>query len=178
MANMRESSCVLPETGYGQVARNNQGKEGSDVRMSVKKLIFSAAASLLFLWFVVPLLGTDTTVSVIGTATVLVVAVFSVSAAGLIAEGCYSLMNNGKLSLAKSPMKHEQPSPELTDSRVASVLGDLGKRVKTLEENYATFPKEEITAPSPIQQSAPQRQNNNSKKNRVEVLLGAKEVTV
>ena len=143
--------------------------------MSVKKLIFSAAASLLFLWFVVPLLGTDTIVSVIGTATVLVVAVFSVSAAGLIAEGCSSLMNNGKLSLLKSSMKQEQPAQELADPDVASVLGDLGKRVKTLEENFASSPKEET---SPTQQSASQKQNNNSKKNRVDVLLGAKEVTV
>ena len=149
---MRESSCVLPETGYGQVARNNQGKEGSDVRMSVKKLIFSAAASLLFLWFVVPLLGMDTAVSMIGTATVLVVAVFSVSAAGLIAEGCTSLMNNGKLPLLKSSMKQGQPAQELADPDVASVLGDLGKRVKTLEEIFATFPKEETSAPSALQQ--------------------------
>ena len=146
--------------------------------MSVKKLIFSAAASLLFLWFVVPLLGMDAVLSVVGTATVLVVAVFSVSAAGLIAEGCTSLMNNGKLPLLKSSMKQGQPAQELADPDVASVLGDLGKRVKTLEENYASFPKEETTEPSPIQQSAPQRQNNTSKKNRVDVLLGAKEVTV
>ncbi|MDG6995597.1 MAG: hypothetical protein JRN52_06725 [Nitrososphaerota archaeon] len=146
--------------------------------MSVKKLIFSAAASLLFLWFVVPLLGMDTAVSMIGTATVLVVAVFSVSAAGLIAEGCTSLMNNGKLPLLKSSMKQGQPAQELADPDVASVLGDLGKRVKTLEEIFATFPKEETSAPSALQQSASQKQNNNSRKNRVDVLLGAKEVTV
>ncbi|MDG6908073.1 MAG: hypothetical protein JRN20_20075 [Nitrososphaerota archaeon] len=142
--------------------------------MSVKKLIFSAAASLLFLWFVVPLLGMDAAISVVGTATVLVVAVFSVSAAGLIAEGCISLINasNNKLRDLKPAITQEQLASEL-ESDVPSALSDLRQRVRTLEGNTTTPVLTVATSSTPIRQQASQKQNNN--KSRVDVLLGAKE---
>lgn len=144
--------------------------------MSVKKLIFSAAASLLFLWFVVPLLGIDAVFSVVGTATVLVVAVFSVSAAGLISEGCISLINasnNNKLPLLKPAITQEQPASEL-ESDVPTALNDLRQRVETLEGNTTTPVPTVATSSTPIRQQPSQKQSNN--KSRVDVLLGAKEV--
>ena len=143
--------------------------------MSVKKLIFSAAASLLFLWFVVPLLVMVAVFSVVGTATVLVVAVFSVSAAGLIAEGCITLINasnNSKLPLLKPAITQEQPASEL-EFDVPSALSDLRQRVRTLEGNTTTPVLTVATSSTPIRQQASQKQNNN--KSRVDVLLGAKE---
>ena len=144
--------------------------------MSVKKLIFSAAASLLFLWFVVPLLVMDAVFSVVGTATVLVVAVFSVSAAGLISEGCITLINasnNNKLPLLKPAITQEQHASEL-ESDVPSALSDLRQRAKTLEGNTTTPVPVVATSSTPIQRQPSQKQSNN--KSRVDVLLGAKEV--
>src|SRR5271157_277612 len=90
---------------------------------SVKKLIFSAAASLLFLSFVVPLLGHMNVVeSVGGTATVIVVALFSLSAAGLIAEGCIWFVNN-KLAITKGTTAVPEPrfvSPSVPESQQAT----------------------------------------------------------
>lgn len=141
----------------------------------MKKLIFSAAASLLFLWFVVPLLGMDAVFSLVGTATVLVVAVFSVSAAGLISEGCISLINasnNNKLPLLKPAITQEQPASEL-ESNVPTALSDLRQRVKTLEGNTTTPVPVVALSSTPVQRQPSQKQSNN--KSRVDVLLGAKE---
>ena len=81
--------------------------------MSVKKLIFSAASSILLLQFVVPLLGIDSVLSVVGAANIVVVAVFCVSTAGLIAEGCISLINTSKnFSLHGPRANSEQPALE------------------------------------------------------------------
>lgn len=165
------------EAGNKRVPKGDQSEEGSDVRMSVKKLIFSAASSLLLLWFVVPLLGMDTMISVLGTATVLVVAVFSVSAAGLIAEGCIALINasNRKLPLLRPAITQEQPASE-SASDVSSALSDLTRRVKELEGNLATAVPVVAKSTSASSQQQTSRKQSNNNKSRVDVLLGAKEV--
>ena len=153
--------------------------------MSVKRLVFSAAASLLFLWFVVPLLSISAAESVVGISTAIVVASFSVSAAGLIAEGCIWLINTrGKMPVLKRDVPPVQAGQE-TELDVHSVLNDLARRVQKLEgtpETPITTPASSTTAAiavlaassAPVQQppQKPQKQN----KNRIDVIMGPKEV--
>ena len=131
--------------------------------MSVKKLIFSAVSSILFLQFVVPLLGIDAVVSVVGTANILVVAVFCVSTAGLIAEGCCSLISAGKkLSLHKPELTHAQSALEPTPT-VASVQS----------ENPHINAKSEVPTTAETSGSVPSKQSKGKQsKNHVDVLLG------
>jgi len=153
--------------------------------MSVKRLFFSAAASLFFLWFVVPLLSSSAAESVVGISTAIVVASFSVSAAGLIAEGCIWLINTrGKMPVLKRDVTKEKAAPE-TEFDVPSVLNDLARRVQKLEgtpETPIATPTSSTTtstavlaaSSAPLQQ--PQQKPQKQNKNRVDVILGPKEV--
>src|SRR5208283_4349413 len=105
------------------VSRWRRYREMSSVTVTVKRLIFSAAASLLFLFLVVPFLGHMNVVETVGgSATVIVVALFSLSAAGLIAEGCVWFVNSklqpsivkrisSAVSGSSSVLESHQPTP-------------------------------------------------------------------
>ena len=163
---------------------------------AVKKLIFSAAASLLFLLFVVPLLGRMNVVeSVGGTATVIVVAVFSVSASGLIAEACSwiiserkgplwrTVTNASKITSPEQPAPVAATSPEPNQATPAATSGenDLVARIEALETRLKEMnkPEQQAVAPPPAVVTAGPKvatpspnQQQQQKKNHVEVLLG------
>ena len=133
--------------------------------MSVKKLIFSAASSILFLQFVVPLLGIDSIVSLAGTANIFVVAVFCVSTAGLIAEGCVSLINaSKKLALHKPQISSEHSAPE-TGPIVTS----------TQPESVHVDTRPEAPAAGSRSTASPQPKGKQTK-SHVDVLLGKEAV--
>jgi hypothetical protein len=120
------------------------------VTVTVKKLIFSAAASLLFLFFVVPLLGRMNAVeSVEGTSTVIVVALFSLSAAGLIAEACIWFANN-KLAIIKGTTTKQTTGDRYAISSVAS-----GSPSASESQQPTPAPVENVTATQPARTETP-----------------------
>lgn len=135
--------------------------------MSVKKLIFSAASSILFLQFVVPLLGIGSIVSLGGTANIVVVAVFCVSTAGLIAEGCIALINASK--------KFSLHKPEIVSKNPASEQAPIVASAPS--ESVHIDAKSETRSPTPGLRStvAPQAGGKRTK-NHVDVLLGKEAV--
>ncbi len=163
---------------------------------AVKKLVFSAAASLLFLLFVVPLLGRMNVVeSVGGTATVILVAVFSVSASGLIAEACSWIISERKGALWRTvtnaakitspeqprPVAATSPEPEQATPAATSEQNDLlVARIEALETRLKEMnkPEQQAVAPAPMvvtaapKVAAPSPNQQQQKKNHVDVLLG------
>ena len=161
------------------VSRWRRYREMSSVTDTVKRLIFSAAASLLFLFLVVPFLGHMNVVETVGgTATVIVVALFSLSAAGLIAEGCIWFVNNklqpsivkrisSPVSGSPSALESQQPTPapapapteiaaqpEQPDASTAAIsTPEIVARIEAIEtrlKEMNSSPEQQTVAPAPV----------------------------
>ena len=135
--------------------------------MSVKKLIFSAASSILFLQFVVPLLGIDSVESVMGTANIVVVAGFCISTSGLIAEGCISLINASK----KFSLHKPDANGELPELEQAPVVPSAQSETTRVEPKSVSPSQVGASKPS----AAPQPKGKQTK-SHVDVLLGKEAV--
>jgi len=170
---------------------------GGGVEMStIKKFIFSVAASLLSLLFVVPLLGHMNVVeSVGGSATVIVVTVLSVSAAGLTAEATtWGIENWTRLTTPKSkgqtattqqssPVATPVERPTVPEQQDVSMLEkeQLLARIEALETrlkemNNGKPEQQTVVAPAPMVVAATAKptpvQQQQQKKNHVDVILG------
>jgi len=149
----------------------------SSVTDTVKRLIFSAAASLLFLFLVVPFLGHMNVVETVGgTATVIVVALFCLSAAGLIAEGCIWFVNNklqpsivkrisSPVSGSPSALELQQPTPAPAPTEIAAQpeqpaasaaeisTPEIVARIEAIETRLKEMnskPEQQTVAPAPV----------------------------
>ena len=165
---------------------------------AVKKLIFSAAASLLFRLFVVPFLERMNVVeSLGGSATVIAVAVFSVSASGLIAEACSWVISNRRgplwrtvknsaeisspdkpTTVAATSSESEQPTPTATSGEYDLLVARIEALETRLKEMNNGKPEQGVAAPAPMvvtattKATSPTQAQQAQKKNHVEVLLG------
>lgn len=197
--------CARTEAGHAKAAVLQRWcYGGGSVGMSaiIKKLVFSAAGSLLFLGFVVPLLN-NAAESIGAATTAIMVATFSVSAAGLIAEATsWCIGNWTRLTTPKSKghtATIQQPSPVATPVVEQQMVPEqqepekeqLLARIEALETRLKEMNKPEqqtVAAPAPVSPApAPmvvtpaskaavpspvQQQQLQQKKSHVEVLLG------
>ena len=160
---------------------------------AVKNLIFSAAASLMFLRFVVPLLGINAVESVGGTATVIVVAVFSVSASGLVAEACIWFTNNKRTifkqttagpfpvpesrQLTPAPAEHVIATQRAPAEQPVASTAETVARVKVpktkVKEMNSKSEQQAAEVPHPMSvATTPNAAQQKKERNHVDVLLG------